>query len=57
MKQNFKLFAMLVASAAMLFSCQQVEEPMMDEVREPVAKTRAYGTKLRKLQSMWRRMM
>lgn len=45
MKQNFKLFAMLVASAAMLFSCQQVEEPMMDEVREPVAKTRAYGDK------------
>lgn len=32
MKQNFKLFAALAASAAMMFSCQQAEDPTMDAV-------------------------
>ena len=45
MKQNFKLFATLAASAAMMISCQQAEEPTMDKAQEPVVKTRAYGDK------------
>ena len=49
MKQNFKLFAALAASAAMMFSCQQAEEPTMDKAQEPVVKTRAYGDKTPKV--------
>ena len=49
MKQNFKLFATLAASAAMMISCQQVEEPTMDKAQEPVVKTRAYGDKTPKV--------
>lgn len=48
MKQNFKLFATLAASAAMMISCQQAEEPTMDKAQEPVVKTRVTGTKLRR---------
>lgn len=49
MKQNFKLFATLAASAAMMISCQQAEEPTMDKAQEPVVKTRAYGDKTPKV--------
>lgn len=52
MKQNFKLFAALAASAAMMFSCQQAEEPTMDKAQEPVVKTRAYGDKTPKVTIM-----
>ncbi len=47
MKQNFKLFATLAASA-MMISCQQAEEPTMDKAQEPVVKKYVLtGTKLR----------
>ena len=49
MKQNFKLFAALAASAAMMFSCQQAEDPTMDKAQEPIVKTRAYGDKTPKV--------
>ncbi|WP_418683895.1 glycosyl hydrolase family 18 [Alistipes putredinis] len=49
MKQNLKLFATLAASTAMMFSCQQAEEPTMDKTQEPVVKTRAYGDKTPKV--------
>lgn len=49
MKQNLKLFATLAASAAMMISCQQAEEPTMDKAQEPVVKTRAYGNKTPKV--------
>lgn len=52
MKQNFKLFAALAASAAMMFSCQQAEDPTMDKAQEPIVKTRAYGDKTPKVTIM-----
>lgn len=45
MKKTFKLMAALVMGAGMMFSCQQAEEPMMDNAQEPVVETRAYGDK------------
>jgi hypothetical protein len=49
MKQNFKLFATLAASAAMMISCQQAEEPTMDKAQEPLSSKHVLtGTKLRR---------
>lgn len=41
MKSNFKIFAALFLGATMMFSCQQTEEPAMDQSAAP--ETRAYG--------------
>ena len=45
MKKTLKLMAALVMGVGMMFSCQQAEEPMMDNAQEPVVETRAYGDK------------
>lgn len=41
MKRNLKLFVTLVLGATMMFSCQQAEDPTMDQGAVP--ETRAYG--------------
>ena len=41
MKRYFEIFAALFLGTTMMFSCQQAEEPTMDQGTVP--QTRAYG--------------
>lgn len=49
MKKTLKLMAALVVGAGMMFSCQQADEPAMDDAQQAAAKTRAYGDKTPKV--------
>lgn len=49
MKKTLKLIAALVVGAGMMFSCQQADEPAMDDAQQAAAKTRAYGDKTPKV--------